>query len=269
MGSNACLDVHLTHLRLTVMRQHYDRIGAEATAAQLSYDQYLQVLVDQEVSQRDLQRQRRYLHQARFPVLKELVDFDWSAIPQLNKARILTLAQGGYLHEAETILMVGHPGLGKTHLATSLGLQACRQGHRVRFFTAAGLVSDLLDAQREHRLDRHLRTMLNYRVIILDELGFLPLSPSGAHLLFQFCSTLHERVALIVTTNLRFTEWTQLFGNESLTAALLDRLTARAHIIEFIGESYRLRQRRQREQALPAPTPELVGSTPRSVDPPA
>ena len=180
-------------------------------------------------------------------VLKELADFDWQALPSLNRARILALAQGGYIEQAEPVLLIGNPGLGKTHIATSLALAGCRQGRRVRFYTAAGLINDLIQAQSEHRLARALATMLNYQLLVVDELGFLPLSQTGAHLLFQFCSSIHERVALIVTTNLRFAEWTQLFGSESLTAALLDRLTARAHIIEFSGESYRLRQRRERE----------------------
>jgi len=253
MGSNPSLEQSLSQLRLGTMRQHYDRLAEEATVANLSYDRYLQALVEQELSHRELQRQRRYVQQAHFPVLKELADFDWSVIPNLNKARILSLAQGAYIAKAETVLLIGHPGLGKSHIATSLGLMACRRGQRVRFYSAAGLVNDLIQAQQENRLARMLATILKYRLLIIDELGFLPLSQTGAHLLFQVCSTIHERVALIVTSNLRFAEWTQLFGNESLTAALLDRLTSRAHIIEFVGESYRLRQRRQRERDPIAP----------------
>jgi DNA replication protein DnaC len=248
MGSNPSLDHTLAQLRLGAMRQHYDRLAEEASAVNLSYDRYLQALVDHEVSQREIQRQRRCVQHAHFPVLKELADFDWSAIPKLNKARILSLARGTYVAQTETVLLVGNPGLGKTHIATSLGLMACRQGHRVRFFTAAGLVNDLIQAQDAHRLPQVLASLLKYRLLIIDELGFLPLSTTGAQLLFQLCSTIHERVALILTTNLRFAEWTQLFGSESLTAALLDRLTARAHIVEFVGESYRLRQRRQRDR---------------------
>lgn len=250
MGSNPSLDLALQQLRLSVMGQHYDRLAADAASANLSYDRYLQALAEQEVSQRELARQRRCIQHAHFPVLKELSDFDWGAIPSLNRARIVTLAQGAYLDAAETVLLVGNPGLGKTHLATSLGLAACRQGHRVRFYTAAGLVSELIQAQSEHRLAPALAAMRKYRLLIVDELGFLPLSQTGAHLLFQFCSSIHEQVSVLVTTNLRFADWTQLFGSESLTAALLDRLTARAHIVEFIGESYRLRQRRQREVAV-------------------
>jgi DNA replication protein DnaC len=155
------------------------------------------------------------------------------------------LARGHYLATADTILLVGNPGLGKTHVATGLALAACRMRQRVRFYTAAGLVNELLAAQETQRVGRLIASALK-QLIVLDELGFLPLSPVGAQLLFQFCSALHERVALIVTTNLRFADWPQVFGSDSLTAALLDRLTARSHILEFVGESFRLRQRQRR-----------------------
>lgn len=168
-----------------------------------------------------------------------------SAIPQLNKQRILDLARGEYISQLTPLILVGNPGLGKTHIATGLAVAACRQGYRVRFYNAAALVNDLLQAQEQHRLPKFLAAALKHNLIVLDELGFIPFSPSGAQLMFQFCSTLHERVPLIVTTNLKFADWTQVFGSEQLTAALLDRLTHRAHILEFVGESYRFRQRLQ------------------------
>ena len=238
----------LRQLRLTTMVHGYEQLATDAAQANWSYAQYLLALTEQEVAYRDQQRYRHCSKQARFPVLKELGDFDFAALPSLNRARVLGLAQGAYLPGAENVLLVGNPGLGKTHIATGLGLAACRQGQRVRFYTAAGLVNELLAAQDAHRLDRLIERTLKYQLIVLDELGFLPLSTTGAQLLFQFCSALHERVSLIVTTNLRFTDWPQVFGNPSLTAALLDRLTARAHILEFVGESFRLRQRAQRER---------------------
>jgi DNA replication protein DnaC len=142
--------------------------------------------------------------------------------------------------------LVGYSGLGKTHLATALALAAARQGHRVRFYNAAGLVNELLEAQEKRLLPRLLAQALKYRVIVLDELGFIPFSQLGGQVLFQFCSALHERVALIITTNLRFAKWVSLFQDEQLTAALLDRLTGRAAILELVGDSYRLKQRRQR-----------------------
>jgi len=176
-----------------------------------------------------------------------LADFDFSCISSPNKQRVLELARGTYIQKAEPILLVGNPGLGKTHVATGLALAACRQGHKVRFYNAAGLVNELILAQEEHRLSKLLATTLRQHLIVLDELGFIPFSPVGAQLIFQFCSTLYERVAMVVTTNLRFADWTQVFGDERLTAALLDRLTHKAHILEFVGESYRFRERVQQE----------------------
>ena len=138
--------------------------------------------------------------------------------------------------------MVGNPGLGKSYLATALGLAACRQGIKVRFYNAAGLVNALLQARDDHELPKFMARALKQELVILDELGFIPFTASGAQLIFQLCSTLYERVAIIVTTNLRFADWTQVFGEERLTAALLDRLTHKAHILEFVGESYRFRE---------------------------
>jgi len=246
------LDVALQQLRLPVFGQLYARLAQEAQASPLSYERYLLALAEQELAYRHRQRQQQYLKLARFPVRKELADFDFRLVPSLNQARVLTLAEGHYIHPAEPILMVGHPGLGKSHLATALGIAACQQGRRVRFYNAAGLVNELLAAQEAHRVPQLIATALKQQVIILDELGFIPFSERGAQLMFQFCSALHERVALLVTTNLRFADWTQVFGNPSLTAALLDRLTARAHILEFVGDSYRLRQQPARLPSKPS-----------------
>ena len=144
-------------------------------------------------------------------------------------------------------MLVGNPGLGKTHAATGLALAACRQGWKVRFYNAAGLVNELILVQEKHQLSRFLASTLKNHLIVLDELGFIPFDPNGAQLMFQFCAALYERVAIIVTTNLRFADWTQIFQDERLTAALLDRLTHRATVLEFVGESYRFRQRMQKQ----------------------
>jgi DNA replication protein DnaC len=254
METNLLLDTYLKQLRLPAFARNYRKFAEDAAQANLSYDRYLLALAEQEVAQREGSRRMRRIKAARFPVLKELADFDFSCVPSLSKQRVLELARGSYLDKAESILLVGNPGLGKSHVATGLALAACRQGHRVRFYNAAGLVNELIQAQDEHQLPRLLTNALKQRLIVLDELGFIPLSPTGAQLIFQFCSALYERVPLIVTTNLRFADWTQVFGDERLTAALLDRLTHKAHILEFVGESYRFRQRVQREahEDLPA-----------------
>jgi len=248
MEANLLLESHLKTLRLATFRQQYRQVAEDAAGNNLGYDQYLLALAEQEVAQRHLNSQRLRIKGARFPVIKELADFDFSAIPQLNKQRVLDLARGEYINKAEPIILIGNPGLGKSHIATGLALAACRQCHHVRFYNAAALVNELSLAQEQQRLPKFLNTALKQKLIVLDELGFIPFSTTGAQLMFQFCSTLHERVAMIVTTNLKFADWTQVFGSEPLTAALLDRLTHKAHILEFIGESFRFRQRMQQQE---------------------
>lgn len=249
METNMLLETYLRALRLPTFLQNYLKFAGEASQAGHSYDRYLLALSEQEIAQREQNRIARRIKAARFPVLKELADFDFSCLSSPHKQRVLELARGAYLQKAEPIIMVGNPGLGKTHVATGVALAACRQGYRVRFFNAATLVNELISAQERQQLPRFLAAMLKHHLVVVDELGFIPFSPTGAQMIFQFCSTLYERTAMIVTTNLRFADWTQVFGQEQLTAALLDRLTHRAHILEFIGESYRFRERMQRESA--------------------
>lgn len=244
METNLLLDSYLKTLGLRAFREHYRQVAEDATHARLPYDQFLLALAEQEVQRRDTNRRGQLVKQARFPAHKELADFDFTCLEDFPVQRLLALAEtASYLQQAEPVLMVGNPGLGKTHLATALGLAACRAGHKVRFYNAAALVNDLTLAQDEHRLPRFIASLLKQQMLILDELGFIPFSPDGAHLLFQLCSALHEHVAVLVTTNLAFADWTQVFGDDRLTGALLDRLTFRAHIFEFRGESYRFRAR--------------------------
>ncbi len=245
------LETYLKQLRLPTFIHNYGQFAQDAAQNNLGYDRFLLALAEQEVLQREDNLRRQRIKGAKFPVLKELAEFDFSCLPSLSKPRVLDLARGEYIAKAEPVILVGNPGLGKTHVATGLALAACRQGRRVRFYTAAGLVNDLIAAQDQHRLPQFLAAALRHHLIVLDELGFIPFSTTGAQLIFQFCSELYQRVALIITTNLRFADWTQVFGDERLTAALLDRLTHRAHILEFVGESYRFRERMQREKQRP------------------
>ena len=245
MNENLLLDTYLKQLRLPIFLKNWRKFAEDAAQANLGYDRYLQSLAEQEVAQREKNREERRIKAARFPVVKELADFDFSCVSSLNKLQVLDLARGGYIQKAEAILMVGNPGLGKTHVATGLALAACRQGYKVRFYNAAGLVNELILAEEKHQMPRLLAATLKHHLIVLDELGFIPFTPTGAQLMFQFCSALYERVSVIVTTNLRFADWTQVFLNERLTAALLDRLTHRSTVLEFVGESYRFRQRMQ------------------------
>jgi DNA replication protein DnaC len=247
MSENMLLETYLKSLRLPTFLANYRKVAEEAARADHSYDRFLLALAEQEVAQRERNRIARCIKGAHFPVLKELADFDFSCISSPSKQRVLDLARGAYIKKAEPIILVGNPGLGKTHAATGVALAACRQGLKVRFYNTAALVNELIVAQEEHELSKFLSRLLRYRLVVLDELGFIPFSANGAHLIFQLCSTLYERVAMIVTTNLRFGDWTQVFGDEQLTAALLDRLTHHAHILEFVGESYRFRERMERE----------------------
>ena len=242
------LESYLKQLRLPVFLHHWRSFAADAADSNLSYERFLLALAEQEVAQREQNRKERRIKAARFPVMKELSDFDFSEIPDLNKAKVLQLAGGDYIPKAESVIMLGRPGVGKSHVAISLGLQACRQGYKVRFYNAAALVNELIQGQDDHRLPKLLASALKQQLIIVDELGFIPFSSTGAHLMFQFCSSLYERVAVIVTSNLSFADWTQVFGDERLTAALLDRLTHRSHILEFVGDSFRFRQRMKNQE---------------------
>jgi DNA replication protein DnaC len=240
--TTALLETYLKQLRLPTFVQNYRKLSDDAARANLTYDRFLLALAEQEIAQRDANQQKRRIKAARFPVLKELADFDFAVLPHLNKALVLELARGAYIPKAEPIILLGQPGLGKTHVATGLALAAARQGYKVRFYNAAGLVNEMLQLQEKNQLPRFLAQALKQQLLVIDELGFIPFSQLGAQLMFQFCSSVYERVALIVTTNLQFGEWNQVFGNERLTGALLDRLTDRAKILEFVGESYRLRK---------------------------
>lgn len=249
MKTEMVLESYLQQLKLPCFAQSYQTLAQEAARTNLSYERYLFGLASEEMARREAHRIERAITQARFPVLKELADFDWNAVPSVPKARILELAQGAYITKAEPIILVGNPGLGKSHVASGLGLAACRQGRRVRFYNAAGLVNDLIKAQQEYQLSRVMTQLCKLEALVLDELGFIPFTQTGAQLLFQLCSALYERVAMIITTNLRFAEWSTIMGgDERMSAALLDRLTHKATILEFVGTSYRFRQQLQHQQ---------------------
>jgi DNA replication protein DnaC len=236
------LEQQLADLHLAAIRKQYRSLAQQAAQANWSFETYLAHLVDQEANRRWRNRRQRRIKEARFPLPKELADFDFTAIPQLNQQRVLALAEGLYLEQAEPVILVGNPGLGKTHIAIGLALTACRQGHRVRFYSITQLVNELAYAHKEHQLPKLLDLLGRYKLLVLDEFGYVPFSPTGAQLLFQCCSALTEKVSLIITTNLPFSEWVQVLGDERLTSGLLDRLTFRSHILEFVGDSYRFRQ---------------------------
>lgn len=242
------LESYLKKLYLSSFIRNHESFADEAAQNNESYTRYLLALAEQEVQEREVRRRQRRLKEAKIPVHKELSDFDFDALSQLNPQKIRRLAQGEYIDKAEPVILVGNPGLGKTHIATALAIEATRQMQRVRFYNAAALANELLQAEEEGRISSFIQKAINHRLIVIDELGFIPFSTLGAQLMFQLVSALYERVAMIVTTNLHFADWTQVFGDERLTVALLDRLTHKAHIIEFVGDSYRFRQRQQRQE---------------------
>ena len=224
------------------MLAEHEKLAREAAAANQPYEDYLLRLTEQEVAARSANALAARIRAAAFPVHKDFDTYDFSALPGLPKQKVLELARGEWLEQRFNCCLIGNAGTGKTHLATALGLAACRQGKRVRFFTAAGLVTQLEEAQQGHRLDRFLGQLDRADLLICDELGYLSFSRAGAELLFQVFAERYERRSLLITSNLAFGDWGQVFQGERVTAALLDRLTHRCHIFEMNGESYRFRE---------------------------
>lgn len=247
---DARLPLVLRQLKLPTVAVNYRRLAMEAATSGHAYEEYLLTLLEQEVGQRDVNRRKRRVQDARFPRLHTLDEYDFSLMPDLPQQKILQLARCDFLSQAENVLFIGGIGTGKTHLAISIGLAACQLGRRVRFFTAAGLVNTLLEAAEQHRLSRVEKLLMLHDLIIIDEVGFVPFSQQGANMLFTFVSRRYLRGSLLVTTNLAFADWGEVFGNALSVGPLLDRLTHRCHIVEFKGESYRFRQSLERQQQM-------------------
>jgi len=229
-------------LRLPTLGDQFAGLAEEAVKEKQSHLSYLEALLEAEVEERDRKAMARRIQEARFPAVKTLEEFDFASAPHISAALLRNLSEGGYLARKEPVIFLGDTGTGKTHLATGLGVAACRKRKRVRFTTAAEMVTELIEAQNQLELTRVRSRWTRYDLIVIDDLGYVVMPDAAAELLFQVVAGRAERAAVIVTTNLPFSEWSTKFPNMRLCKAMLDRLTDQAHIIETGDESYRFRR---------------------------
>lgn len=229
-------------LRMPAVAAQCVRLAEQAVRERQNHLGYLEALLATELEERERNTVERRLREGRLPRMKTLDEFDFSQSPKVSPSQMQELATGGYIERAEPIILIGEPGTGKTHLMTGLCVAACRQKRRVRFTTAAGLVNELVEAKHQLQLRRVLGRWARYELIAIDEVGYVPMADLGAEFLFQVVAERAEKAAVILTTNLPFSEWTQVIPNARLCKALLDRVTDRAHIIETGSDSYRFRR---------------------------
>ena len=232
---------NLKALKLSAVLSHLEAQLRQARESKEDYAEFLLNLSELEVTTRMENGRKRRIHEARFPLIKPIETFQFAAAPDLDVRQIRELLGGHYIQEARNVIFLGRSGTGKTHLATALGMEACRQGVRTRFVTGCALANELIEARDERLLSRVMKRYGSYGLLIVDELGYVPFSKEGAELLFQVLAERHEKKSVIITTNLGFGDWTQIFGEPTLTAALLDRITHKAHVINCSWESYRLK----------------------------
>ncbi len=238
---------HLKALKLPTFLREYEKTASLCASANEGHVRYLFRLCERELIDRERRMVERRIRQARFPAVKGLDTFDFAAIPSVNKSLVVELSRCEWVQKKENVIALGNSGTGKTHVALGLGLAACQKGLAVGFTTAAAPVHELMEAKEEKRLLRFQKQLAACRLLIIDELRFVPLSKTGAELLFEVFSLRYERGSVLVTSNLPFDEWTEVFGSDRLTGALLDRLTHHVHILEMNAESYRLTQSKKRK----------------------
>ena len=244
----ATIGQYARELRLLTLGDQFAVLAEQAIKEKHSHLSYLEELLALEVEERERRVVARRIQEAHFPKVKTLEEFHFEKAPQLSAAVIRNLAEGGYLERTEPVIFLGEAGTGKTHLATGLAVAACRQEKRVRFTTAASLVNELLEAKHRNELNRMVQRWLRYQLIVIDELAYVAIPEAAAECLFQVIAGRAEAAAVIVTTNLPFSEWTTMFPNARLCRAMLDRLTDQAHIIETGSESYRFRRTMEKKR---------------------
>jgi DNA replication protein DnaC len=243
---------HLTALHLPTVKAECEQVARQCAGDNVDYLGFLLRLCERELADREQRAYQRRLKAAKFPQLKALDEFDFTAQPSLKRALVLELARCEFIDRRECVILAGGPGTGKTHLAIGLAAAACQRGKKVRCYRVTELITQMLEAREERVLGRLRAQLARLDLLVLDEFGYVPASQVGAELLFDVISTAYEKTSVIVTTNLPFERWTEVLGNERLVGATLDRLTHRCHLLEATGESYRLREARQR-QSKPVP----------------
>jgi len=236
------LQANLKMLKLSTMARDLESFVRQARETGIGYDEFLLNLIAAELQVRSESRLNRRIRESKFPLLKPIETFDLTATPELDIRLFRELAEGGFIKEHRNVILLGRSGAGKTHMAIALGIEACRNNFRTRFVTCYGLINELIEARQERTLQRLLQKYARYDLLVLDELGYVPFSKEGSELLFQVLAERHEKGSVMITTNLGFADWSQVFGDPVMTAALLDRLTHKAHIINCNWDSYRLKQ---------------------------
>ena len=239
---------HLKALKLPGFARDYEKVAMESAQDRADYPRYLLRLCELERIDRERRMVERRIRMARFPQTKSFDTFDFLAQPSINKPLVLELARAEWIDKRSNVIALGPSGTGKTHVALALGLAACQKGYSVAFVTAAALVHELMEARNERSLRKIQKQLAGVKLLIVDELGYVPFTAVGSELLFEAFSQRYERGSTLITSNLPFDEWTSVFGSERLTGALLDRLTHHVHILEMNGDSYRLASSRKRQR---------------------
>ncbi len=236
---------HLTRLKLVATRERLDGLLQEAARKELGYMDFLDLVLSEEAQSKDLKRNRMGIQIAHFPVVRRLEDFDFSLQPSIDPKLIRELETGRFIANGENVLLLGPPGVGKTHLAIGLGRKVIELGASALFVPALGLVAQLMRAESEGHLEERLAHLTKPKLLIIDELGYLPFERRAAHLLFQLVNRRYERGSLVLTSNQPVGNWGEVFGDAVLATAILDRLLHHSHVITIKGESYRLREKQK------------------------